>query len=116
MRKLILNFMTALLTSQVSAAAVDDVTANRIADAIWQAEGGEKTRYPYGIKSVKVSSATEARNTCINTIKNTYRRWLGSGSRGHFIDALADRYCPPSADPKGNRNWKRNVRRILGCS
>jgi hypothetical protein len=26
---------------------------------------------------------------------------------------LADRYCPPSADPIGNRNWRRNITLIL---
>lgn len=26
---------------------------------------------------------------------------------------LADRYCPPSVDPAGNRNWKRNIHKLI---
>jgi len=26
---------------------------------------------------------------------------------------LADKYCPRSADPIGNKNWKVNIRRLV---
>jgi hypothetical protein len=89
--------------------------ADRIADAIYLAEGGAKARVPYGILSLKVRSKTHARKICLNTIQNNYKRWFTSGSKDSFLDFLADRYCPPS-DSVGNRNWKRNVRAILNTT
>lgn len=87
--------------------------ADRIADAIWRVEGGAKARVPYGILSVPVRDAAEARRVCLNTIRNNHRRWIKAGRPGDYLDFLADRYCPPSVDPVGNRNWKRNLRQIL---
>jgi hypothetical protein len=88
--------------------------ANRIADAIYRVEGGAKAKAPYGILSVKVANAAEARKVCLNTIRNNHTRWIRAGKPGKFLDFLADRYCPKSADPVGNRNWKKNVRSISG--
>ena len=95
-------------------AGLSSVTANRIADAIYQVEGGPKARAPYGILSVNVSSTADARRVCLNTIRNNHDRWIRAGRPGEYLDFLADRYCPRSADPVGNRNWKRNIRRISG--
>jgi hypothetical protein len=50
----------------------------------------------------------------LNTIRNNHTRWIRAGKPGKFLDFLADRYCPKSADPVGNRNWKKNVRSISG--
>lgn len=83
------------------------LTVLSIVAAIFVAEGGHKTRYPYGIKSVRTS---DPRAVCVNTVRNNWGRWDG---RGCFLNFLGDRYCPPKADPVGNRNWKRNVKRIL---
>jgi hypothetical protein len=88
--------------------------ANRIADVIYRVEGGAKAKAPYGILSVKVKNTTEARKVCLNTIRNNHRRWQAAGKPGKFLDFLADRYCPKSADPVGNRNWKKNVKSISG--
>lgn len=82
----------------------------QLADAIYKIEGGSKTRYPYGIMSVKTS---DPRRVCINTCRNTYQRWLKAGRPGCYLNFLADRYCPPSADPTGNKNWKKNVHAVL---
>ena len=87
--------------------------AGRLADAIYHAEGGAKARVPYGILSVKVRDAAHARRVCLTTVRNNWLRWETAGKTGAFVDFLADRYCPPSADPAGNRNWKRNVRFFL---
>ena len=86
----------------------------KLADAIYRAEGGARARKPYGVLSVRVSDHAEARRVCVATIRNTHARWVASGARGTFISALANRYCPPSADPRGNVNWKRNVAAIMG--
>lgn len=84
--------------------------ANRLADAIFVAEGGDLAKVPYGILSVPVKNKAEARRVCLNTIRNNWKRWEDGGKHGPFLDFLADRYCPPSVDATGNANWKRNVR------
>jgi hypothetical protein len=76
--------------------------------AIWCAEGGDRTRFPYGIKSVRTD---DPRQVCLNTVCNQWERWNGTGC---FIDSLADRYCPPGVDPVGNARWKRNVKVMVG--
>lgn len=88
--------------------------ADRIANAIYKVEGGSKAKAPYGILSIKVSSGHQARQICINTIKNNHTRWINAGRPGKYLDFLADRYCPKAHDPVGNRNWKRNIRQISG--
>jgi hypothetical protein len=99
------------LVFQVSAfAALPQAEAERIADAIYRVEGGSKTRHPYGILSVKTSNP---RKVCLRTIQNNHTRWIKAGRPGLFLDYLADRYCPLSADPVGNRNWKRNIKLML---
>lgn len=44
------------------------------------------------------------------TIVKNRLRWTAASKCGGFIDFLADRYCPASADAKGNENWKVNVK------
>jgi len=105
--------MKTLLTSLLFASSLFAATDDQIADAIWKVEGGSKAKAPYGILSVKVSSPAMARRICLKTIANNRARWLKAGQPGDYLDFLADRYCPPSVDPAGNRNWKRNVKAIL---
>lgn len=106
-----LGLSLAVVVSSQTEAALPDVEAGRMADAIWQVEGGPRTAFPYGIRSIKTTSAAHARRICINTIQNNHGRWLRAGRPGAFVDFLADRYCPKAADPRGNANWKRNMRR-----
>ena len=95
------------------ALAIEPQDAERIADAIYRAEGGPAAKVPYGILSVPVRNEQEARKVCLNTIRNNWQRWTDAGRPGDFIDFLGNRYCPPSADPVGNRNWRRNVKSFL---
>lgn len=81
--------------------------AEKLVDTIYVVEGGAKTRYPYGIMSVKTDNP---KRVCLNTVKNNYSRWIKAGRSGCYLDFLADRYCPPSVDPTGNRNWKHNIK------
>lgn len=106
-----MKYLSLILILTTHALALD---ANRIADAIYKVEGGSKAKAPYGILSVRVNDTTEARKVCLNTIRNNHRRWQAAGKPGKFLDFLADRYCPKSADPVGNRNWKKNVKSISG--
>lgn len=85
-----------------------------IVEAIWVVEGGAGTRFPYGVKSVPVRDAAEAREVCARTVRRNYVRWGEAGRPGRFLDFLGDRYCPGAADPVGNVNWKRNMGRLVG--
>lgn len=78
----------------------------RLVDSIYHAEGGSRTKFPYGIKTVRTHSRSHARQVCFATVFNTYERW---DERGDFIHFLGRRYCPPSDDPIGHRNWIKNV-------
>jgi hypothetical protein len=91
---------------------LSDREAARIADAIYVIEGGVKAKVPYGILSVRVRDESQARQVCLNTIKNTHQRWIKAGRKGEFLHYLANRYCPP-VDSPGNRNWKRNIKLVL---
>lgn len=102
--------ITLLSCSAYAYTPMDDAQANRIADAIYKVEGGSKTKHPYGILSVKTSNP---RQVCINTVKNNYIRWQKEGSHGQYLDYLADVYCPKSADQIGNKNWKKNIYKLL---
>ena len=84
-----------------------------IANAIWYSEGAESTRYPYGIMSVKVKDANEARRVCLNTIRNNRKRFKSQTIYTNYLEFLADRYCPKKHDAVGNINWKKNVRNLL---
>ena len=91
-----------LLATTIACRGID---APRLANAIKQAEGN---RHPYGVLSVKVKDDADARRICLNSIRNNQKRF-GNVSDAEFIRQMADRWCPISADPTGNKNWKRNV-------
>lgn len=114
----ILVYIFILLSIVAADGAVErmaDDRAEEIANAIWRIEGGEKTKYPYGIKSIDTGGdVNKARRICINTIKNNFVRWQRDGKPGFYLDYLADKYCPKSADAQGNTNWKKNMRAIIG--
>jgi hypothetical protein len=101
------------LTASVVSAKLPAPEATRIVQAIYKVEGGQKAKVPYGILSVRVVSKEEAKKICLNTVQNNHNRWLKAGRPGDYLDFLADRYCPKSEDPKGNRNWKKNIRAFL---
>lgn len=108
-----------LLISSCQVAHADTINVEKLADAIYRAEGGAKAEYPYGIRSVKCDTVSECRKICINTIKANVNRWNKYGHRTHesFLAFLSSRYAPLNAsnDPrKLNRNWLKNVRFYLG--
>lgn len=94
-----------------SASKAHAYTDDQIANAIYKAEGGSRTRHPYGI--LKKYKVTTPRQACINTIRHARRDWNGQGD---FIAFLGSRYCPVGAanDPQGlNVNWIINVNYFL---
>lgn len=111
MKKIILIFVLACGASHAATLSINDCEI--ISRAIYKLEGGEKAKSPYGILSVKVSNKEEAHKICLKTISNNFVRWQKSGEKDYF-NFLACKYCPPSVDPKGNFNWKKNIHLILG--
>lgn len=79
--------------------------------AIYQAEGGTKTNFPFGIKSISCENYTECKRICRNTVQNNLKRWQKAVDEGYMFDYLTflhHRYCPPKLN-KLNLNWKKNV-------
>lgn len=98
--------VTVFLSSRVARAS-SFIDVERLADAIYLAEGGAKTAHPYGI--LAKYKTTTPRQACINTIRHAFRDW---DKRGDFISYLGARYAPVGAsnDPRGlNKNWVKNV-------
>ena len=90
-------------------------TDNDLADAIFKAEGGYKTRYLYGIVSVKYKDEAEARQICLNTIRNNKIRFKKQTKYTDYLEFLASRYCPVGCDNDlgTNKYWLKNVRWFL---
>lgn len=109
--KLIASIITIVACLNCSAAMPKGYDS-KLADAIWKAEGGHKTKHPYGVKSVKVSSVAEARRVTLVSVRNNWSRWERAGKPEPFVTFFAKRWCPVGAenDPQGlNKNWIRNV-------
>lgn len=94
---------------------LDAAIAERLVNAIYKIEGGDRTKYPYGIKSIDTKGDKEAaRRICLNTINRNYSRWIKAGKPGSYLDFLGNRFCPAVDDPEGNRNWRKNIKKISG--
>lgn len=100
MKYIVISLLIALTAIN---AAGEVINIPRLADAIYHAEGGNRTRFPYGIKSIKT---TNPRAVCIRTIQNRLKLWDG---KRPFIPFLADKYCPKATDPLGHGRWIKNV-------
>jgi hypothetical protein len=98
-------------------AQAQEYTDEQIVKAIYKAEGGQKAKYPYGIRSIKCEGEKACRKICLNTVRNNRVRFARTkGAPQEFISFLGHRYCPVGAsnDPKGlNKNWQKNVRFFL---
>jgi hypothetical protein len=94
-------------------------TNEQIAHAIYKAEGGSKTKYPYGIKSINTHGNKEyAHKICLNTIRNNRIRFIKQDKYKDFIEFLGSRYCPTTIRNEYylNKNWVKNVRWFLVSS
>jgi len=85
-------------------------TISALVAAIYLAEGGSHTSHPYGILSVHT---TNPRSVCLRTVEHALQEYPTHHIDKGFINFLANKYCPPSVDKKGNKNWKHNVRILL---
>ena len=86
----------------------------KIADAIWLAEGSEKAKFTYGIRSISYKNKAEARQICLNTIRNQRKRHSRHNCGKTYLECLAERYCPTQGkltaqEKRLNRYWLKNV-------
>lgn len=97
--------MLLLLTG--CAKAVEVINVEKLADAIYIAEGGAKASHAYGI--LQHYKTTSARQACINTINHSLRDW---DKKSDFISFLGSRYCPVGCDNDvgTNKYWIKNVK------
>ena len=79
--------------------------------AIYITEGSSNTKHPYGIIPRYIN--TTPKLACWNTVSNFCIASKAEKVNREFICKLGDKYCPPSCDPVGNKNWKRNMCLIL---
>jgi len=96
-------------------ARAETINVEKLATAIYYAEGGAKTHFPYGIKSIPTYGNKEyARKICINTIRNNIKRFAKQNKYTDFLEFLGSRYCPITIKSEYylNKNWVSNVRRL----
>lgn len=117
--KIILVMIVSLLLCMESYAdtceEASGYTCNEIVDAIYVAEGGNSTKYPFGIMSVKCDGYAECRQVCLNTVRNNVKRWkvaVTEGDNRDYLTFLWHRYCPPT-EHSLNKHWKKNVEQVL---
>jgi len=90
-----------------------EIDVNRLAKAIYIAEGADKTKHPYGI--LTRYKHTTPRQACINTINSALKRFRQQTKEKDFIAFLGATYCPTTgnlsrAEKALNRNWVKNVK------
>lgn len=110
---LLLLLCPAMGWAQGAGSEVGGYNVERLATAIYHAEGGANTRHPYGI--LAKYKTTTPRQACINTIMSKHREWVKLGAKGDYLRYLQSRYCPVGAsnDPSGlNVHWYGNVARL----
>jgi len=109
----ILCFMV-LVANCFGETAYIDTPNLTIVNAIYIAEGGANTKYPYGIVSIDTKGdEVYARKICFNTVRNNKVRFMKQEEYKCYIEFLGSRYAPIGAknDPKGlNKNWVKNVK------
>jgi hypothetical protein len=108
----------AILLVTVFVAGADNRYFERVADAIFLAEGGAKTRFPYGVRIWDAETGTwrpsaNPRAECLAIIRRQHARWIAKDRQGDFINFIARAYCPASDDQTGHDNFVRNVNHFL---
>ena len=109
--------LSALVVGMAWAEDEDEVAGynvQRLATAIYYAEGGARTNHPYGI--LTKYKTTTPRQACINTIRNQAKRHAQHQCGLDYLSCLAKRYCPVGAENDNiyqlNRYWLGNVARL----
>jgi len=81
----------------------------KLLNAIYTQEGGQNTRFPYGIHSKRRLTYPEARQWCKNTIEHAFRDWNKAGAKKDYLDFLGKRYAQ---DPM----WSRKIRKLMNSA
>lgn len=92
-----------------------------IVQAIWYAEGGKDTNFPYGIRSVSCEGLDECRQVCLNTVRNNRKRYADYGHKKYdtYLEFLSSRYAPTQGkdltkdEKRLNAYWLNNVKFFL---
>jgi hypothetical protein len=119
MRLLLLTIAVLLLRScDSNMAQASQVTDEQLAMAIYKAEGGSATKYPFGIRGVHCVGYTECKERCKATIRHNRRRFAQATGQRHesFVIYLAGVYCPGTGRKNAQRehqNWIHNVKFYL---
>lgn len=114
-KQLCLIFFVCLVSQ---GAPLPQTTMDKIVSSIYKIEGGDKTKYPFGIKSIDCKGDySKARKICTNTVRNNWVRFsnleIKERNKYHcFYEFLASKYCPPTADPEGYKNWIKNIHKM----
>jgi hypothetical protein len=89
---------------------LEPIYFERLAKAIYLAEGGTKASKPFGVMMKKCTKENIAfcRKACIQTIAHA---WNDFDGEGEFLDFLQKRYCPINSDTDNGtcKFWKSNV-------
>ena len=113
MYKILIFFLLLPINLGAGEIQIDKNYRDKIVSGIFIIEGGNKTKYLYGIKSVKT---TNPKRVCEVTVENNYVRWQKAGKTNDFINFLGNRYAPISdKDDKGKLNqfWIKNLQKYL---
>ena len=81
----------------------------RLATAIFYSEGGDRTNYPYGIKSVSCATKMECKAVCIKTMRHYKKDFARHGGHGvkNFIKYASFRYV--GLRDRTREAWEKNV-------
>jgi len=107
---LFILFLALLLIDINQARSEERYSTSNIVDAIWIIEGGLKTNYPFGIRSVYCNGYDDCRQVCVNTVENNRVRFSQYGYKQEkdFLTFLAKRYCPDNWEV-----WLKNLKFYL---
>lgn len=99
----------------ISAKETNQLYFEKIADAIYWAEGGLKAKRPYGL-ILYPKSTKNFREVCLLHVRKYFDEWNRNPS-GDFIPYLAEHWAPTKgvspSTAKLNKNWLKNVRYYL---
>ena len=82
---------------------------NKLCEAIYRSEGGNRTNYPYGIKSVSCATKMECKAVCIKTMRHYKKDFARHGGHGvkNFIKYASFRYV--GLRDRTREAWEKNV-------
>ena len=85
------------------------VNEEKMCEAIYRSEGGDRTNYPYGIKSVSCATKMECKAVCIKTMRHYKKDFARHGGHGvkNFIKYASFRYV--GLRDRTREAWEKNV-------